>query len=94
MTGNSFNLGIVAIVYIVIINIVAFAMYGADKKKARKHKWRIPEAYLIGIAVVGGSLGAFAGMKIFHHKTKHIKFFVGIPLIILLQIVALAYVNF
>lgn len=94
MTGNNFNVWLIALVYIVVINIVAYIMYGIDKRKAKKHEWRIPEAYLIGIALAGGSVGAFSGMKIFHHKTKHVKFFVGIPLIMVIQIAALTCVNF
>ena len=94
MTGKNFNWWLIALAYIVVINIVAYIMYGVDKRKAKKHEWRTPEAYLIGIALAGGSVGAFAGMKIFHHKTKHVKFFVGIPLIMVIQIAALTYVNF
>jgi uncharacterized membrane protein YsdA (DUF1294 family) len=58
----------------------------SDKQKAKKGAWRIPEATLMGVAAIGGSLGAFAGMRLFRHKTKHPKFFIGIPVIIILQI--------
>ena len=69
-----------------VVNLVAFAIYGIDKSKAKKNKWRISEAKLIGIALVGGSIGALAGMKVFRHKTKHTKFTVGVPVILLLHI--------
>jgi uncharacterized membrane protein YsdA (DUF1294 family) len=60
----------------------------ADKIKAKKNKWRIPEATLMGVAAIGGSIGAIAGMYCFRHKTKHVKFTVGLPLLLALQIVA------
>lgn len=75
-------------VYLIIINLTAFIMYGADKQKAVRHKWRIPERVLIGIAVFGGSVGALLGMKVFHHKTKHMKFVIGVPVIIIIQVIA------
>lgn len=74
------------IAYLVLINIAAFIIYGADKHKAKKGQWRIPEKTLIGVAVLGGSIGAVMGMRLFRHKTKHPKFYIGIPVIILLQI--------
>lgn len=74
------------IAYLVLINIAAFIIYGADKHKAKKGQWRIPEKTLIGVAVLGGSIGAVMGMRLFSHKTKHPKFYIGIPVIILLQI--------
>ncbi len=76
-----------AIIYICVINVMAFFLYGLDKQKAKRHKWRIPEATLLGVAVLGGSIGAFLGMRIFHHKTKKAKFYVGVPLIFVLQMV-------
>ena len=75
------------IIYICVINVMAFFLYGLDKQKAKRHKWRIPEATLLGVAVLGGSIGAFLGMRIFHHKTKKSKFYVGVPLIFVLQMV-------
>lgn len=75
------------IIYICVINVMAFFLYGLDKQKAKRHKWRIPEATLLGVAVLGGSIGAFLGMRIFHHKTKKAKFYVGVPLIFVLQMV-------
>ncbi|MBQ4095272.1 MAG: DUF1294 domain-containing protein [Oscillospiraceae bacterium] len=71
---------------ILAINIIAFFMYGLDKSKAKSGAWRIPEATLLGIAFFGGALGAFLGMKVFRHKTKHVQFFVGVPVMLVLQI--------
>lgn len=71
--------------YLAAVNIVAFIMYGIDKEKARRGAWRIPESTLIGVAFLGGSFGAWAGMRYFHHKTRKKKFFVGIPLILVLE---------
>lgn len=71
------------IIYFILINVVTFAVYGIDKKKARKGLWRIPEATLLLLAVIGGALGAWIGMRFWHHKTLHWKFRIGIPLILL-----------
>jgi uncharacterized membrane protein YsdA (DUF1294 family) len=78
-----------------VVNAVAFIVYGIDKYRARNGKWRIPEATLLMLAVVGGSVGAWLGMKVWHHKTRHRKFRYGVPAILLLQIVVatLLYVN-
>ena len=75
-------------IIIVIINIVTFIIYGIDKYKAKKGKWRIPENSLIGLAIIGGSIGAYIGMRVWHHKTMHLKFKYGIPLIIIIQLIA------
>ena len=74
-------------IIIAIINIVTFIIYGIDKYKAKKGKWRIPENSLIGLAIIGGSIGAYLGMRVWHHKTMHLKFKYGIPLIIVIQLV-------
>ena len=58
------------ILYLGVINIVAFLLYGLDKQKARQNRWRIPEKILLGAAAIGGTIGAFAGMQMFHHKTQ------------------------
>ena len=79
--------------YLLAINVVAFIMYGIDKYKAKKAKWRIPEATLLLLAVLGGSIGAWMGMKVWHHKTMHKKFKYGIPAILLIQIVLMAYLH-
>ena len=78
------------VIYLAVINIITFIMFGADKARAVKGKWRISEAALILAALLGGSIGALAGMRIFHHKTRHRKFTVGIPVILVLQIVLMA----
>lgn len=78
-----------------VVNAVAFIVYGIDKCRARNGKWRIPEATLLMLTVMGGSVGAWLGMKAWHHKTRHMKFRYGVPAILLLQIVVatLLYVN-
>ena len=77
------------LLYLVAINLVAFFLYGIDKWKSRHDKWRITEARLITIALLGGSLGAFLGMKVWHHKIQHPRFRYGLPLILFLQIAAI-----
>ena len=78
--------------YLVAVNITTLLVYGIDKLKAKKSKWRIPESTLLFLAVIGGSIGALLGMKIWHHKTMHKKFKYGIPLIILIQFGVVLYV--
>ena len=80
-------------IYIIIINIITFIYYGIDKLKAKKGKWRTPESTLIRLAVIGGSIGAYLGTKIWHHKSLHKKFKYGIPIILIIQI-ALIYTIF
>lgn len=75
------------VTYLISVNAVAFILMLADKRKARKGAWRIPESTLMGIALLGGSIGAIASMNLFRHKTKHPKFFIGLPVILTLQIV-------
>lgn len=76
----------VAIYYLAAINVIAFILYGLDKLWAKKGRWRVPERSLILIAAAGGSIGAIAAMKVWHHKTKHNKFRLGLPAILLAQI--------
>ena len=71
--------GIIGIYYI-CVNIIAFILYGLDKKYAREGRWRIPEKTLLGIAMIGGAAGAWIGMQIFRHKTKHMSFRMLVPL--------------
>jgi len=71
--------------YIVMMNIIAFLLYGIDKRKAIKNQWRISEFHLIAVAFIGGSLGALLGMWLFHHKTKHWKFKTMIPLFLIIH---------
>ena len=77
--------------YLIVINAITFITYGIDKWKARKNKWRIPESTLLLLAVFGGSIGAFLGMRVWRHKTMHKKFKYGIPSILVLQIGLLLY---
>ena len=74
------------LIYLVAINVVTFFMYGIDKWKAKRSKWRISEATLLGLVVIGGSIGAWLGMRVWHHKTMHKKFQLGIPLILIIQL--------
>ena len=76
--------------YLIVINILTFAVYGIDKWKARQDSWRISEATLLMLAVIGGTIGALLGMQVWRHKTMHLKFKYGLPLILLAQI-ALMY---
>ena len=68
--------------YLLIINALAFLLMLIDKRKAQKNRWRIPEKTLLGAALIGGSLGAMAGMQLFRHKTKHMKFVIGVPVML------------
>lgn len=83
----------IIITYLVLVNAAAFSLMLTDKQKARKGLWRIPESTLLGIAALGGSIGAILGMYTFHHKTRHIKFTVGLPLILVLQILLYALIR-
>ncbi len=82
------------IIYLFIINIIAFAMMGIDKRKAIKHQWRIPERSLFFSALLLGSIGANIGMQVFRHKTKHMQFVIGMPAILIIQIIITAVVIF
>ena len=74
--------------YLLLVNVTAFTTFGADKIKARRNKWRVSEKTLFAVALLGGGLGAFLGMHVFRHKTKHWYFRVFIPLIMVLEIAA------
>ena len=73
-------------VYFIIMNIITFILYFSDKQKAIKHRWRISETILIAFSLAGGSIGAFTAMKLFRHKTKHLKFKISIPFAVILHI--------
>lgn len=81
------------ICYLLLLNLLAFTLFGIDKQKAKRKKWRIPEFRLLLFAVLGGSPGALAGMCLFHHKTRHPKFTLGIPFILMLQVIAVLYLS-
>lgn len=74
-------------IYLILVNAAGLLLMLVDKYKAKKNLWRIPEATLMGVALIGGSIGVYAGMNFFRHKTKHLKFSLGVPLIIAVQIV-------
>ena len=77
-------------IYLLLVNAAAFLTFGEDKRRAKRREWRIPEATLMGLAAAGGSLGALAGMRFFHHKTRHRKFTAGVPALLIAQIALLA----
>ncbi len=81
----------ILLIYLAIINVFTFFVYGIDKWKAKRAKWRIPESTLLGMAALGGSIGAWLGMKTWHHKTLLKKFKFGIPLILCAQIALLIW---
>ncbi|MDD3402185.1 MAG: DUF1294 domain-containing protein [Hespellia sp.] len=74
------------LIYLLVINLLTILIYGDDKARARRGVWRISEATLLFLALIGGSIGALLGMYLFHHKTKHKKFTIGVPMILLAQI--------
>lgn len=79
-------------IYLLAINIIGFVSMGIDKYKAKNRLWRIKEATLFMYAIIGGSIGSILGMYVFHHKTKHTKFVVGMPLILVAQILIAAFI--
>ncbi len=80
------------VTYAVLINVITFGTYGLDKYKAKAGSWRTPEKTLLLLAAVGGSIGALLGMKVFHHKTMHKKFYIGVPLILVLQLLLIGWI--
>lgn len=89
----SISIGLlIVLIYLIIVNIVGFAMMGIDKKKAIRGAWRIPEASLFMVALIGGSIGSILGMQIFRHKTKHWYFKYGMPVILILQIAIVIFI--
>ena len=80
-------------IYVLIVNALGFYLMWSDKRKAIKDAWRTPERNFFIVALIGGSVGCWAGMQTFRHKTKHIKFTVGIPMILLLQIMAVLWIT-
>lgn len=79
------------LIYLIAVNISAFAIMAIDKYKAQRHEWRISEKSIFTIGFIGGGLGVFLGMSFFHHKTKHLKFTLGIPAEVILNIVMFGY---
>ena len=83
----------ILLLYLPIINALAFLLMLIDKQKAKKNRWRIPENTLLGVCFIGGSLGGFLAMHLLRHKTKHFRFAVGIPVMLVLHIVALYFLK-
>mgnify|MGYP004529513315 FL=1 len=83
----------IVFIYLVIINLIAFLLMAMDKSRARKHQWRIPEKTLFLSAILGGSIGAIAGMYTFHHKTRHWYFVIGMPAILIVQIALIVWIR-
>ena len=81
-------------VLLLAVNAAAFLLFGLDKWKAKNGRWRIPESTLLLFAAAGGSVGAYLGMKVFHHKTRKPRFYLGIPGLMILQLLLLWYVMF
>ena len=84
----------IIICYLLVTNLLGFILMGIDKRKARKRLWRIPEATLFIIALIGGSIGSLAGMYFFHHKTRHWYFVYGMPFILICKIALFIFVVF
>ena len=85
-------MGTILIYYLVAINVVTFFVYGIDKWKTKRSRWRIPEAALLMLAAIGGSVGALLGMYVWHHKTLHKKFKYGVPLILIAQVAVVVWI--
>ena len=79
------------IVYLLFINIIAFLAMGVDKWKAKRNAWRIPEATLMSLVLLGGGIGGIAGMYVFHHKTKKPRFYIGFPVILIIEVTLVIY---
>ena len=82
------------LLYLLMINIIGFFMMWSDKRKAKKGKWRIPEQTLFVVTALGGGIGTIAGMYTFRHKTKKLKFTIGLPAVVILEILVIIYVKF
>lgn len=80
-------------IYLIIMNALGFVLMRSDKEKAIRNKWRIPEKTLLTVAALGGSIGCFCGMRIFHHKTRHPLFSVGLPVMMAVQIVFFSFLS-
>jgi len=86
------GMAVLLIIYLSAVSLLGFIVMGADKRKAEKQLWRIPEKTLFLVALIGGSIGVLLGMWVFRHKTKHLSFSLGIPLIIAVQICAVVLI--
>ena len=86
------NISSLLILYLITINVVTFLLYGIDKWKAKRARWRIPESVLLGMAAIGGSVGAWLGMRVWHHKTQHTKVRYGVPAMLVAQVAVLVWI--
>ena len=82
----------IIVIFLVVINVATFITYGIDKWKAKRSKWRIRETALLELAVLGGSVGAWLGMQVWRHKTQHVKFRYGVPIILIAQVALLVWI--
>lgn len=94
ITRSGLTAGKVVLLGLIGLNLFTFLLYGLDKYKSRHRMWRVPESTLLLFALAGGSLGAWMGMHLWHHKTSHWEFRIGVPLIIVLQVAAILAVKF
>lgn len=85
------NLKLIVSIFIIIINVITFILYGVDKRRAKRKRWRISEKNLLVFTFCGGGLGAILGMLSFHHKTKHWKFRILVPIFFIMQLILLIY---
>ena len=84
--------GIIAVAYLLLVNLLAFVLYGIDKRKASRDKYRISESTLLWVARLGGGIGSWIGIKVFHHKTKHKRFLIAVPLWTMIWAAGIVYV--
>lgn len=91
MNGMHFTTKLLFILYLVFINLCGVIVMGADKRKSQKGRYRTPERSMFTIAFLGGALGIYTGMRLFHHKTLHKKFVYGIPLILIINLIAVFF---
>lgn len=92
LQGIPFSSALLIALYIILINLVTFLVFGKDKRRARRSEWRTPESTLFILAIAGGSIGALLGMLYFHHKTRKKTFQIGIPLILIVHLLILLLV--
>ena len=89
---SNISITTIIIFYLIIITLITFFLYGIDKWKAKRARWRIPESVLLGMAAIGGSIGAWLGMRVWHHKTQHAKFRYGVPAMLVAQAAVLVWI--